>query len=405
VYVEGKLNTVSDALSRYFEEESRTELTPTEEYVDTDARLNPEGEDLPRSYMIDRPKRTIKPSRKVRESQEDETDGTNPANRLTPKPVKPTETPEPREIEAAELKRHHLLALDDGMVVEMQERESLSNLETGEKASIERSESPATLGKHVSKKLNIPEESEESQKQLVALPTFLGEISEATKRDKLLVKVLRDPEAFAGFSVADSIVYLLSNDGHKRLCIPGGNFKGRKMTEIVIDHFHSTLGHLGPLKTIESIKREFWWLKLSSNVEQFCASCGRCQVTKPSNQQPTGLLHSLPIPSIPWESISMDFLGPFPPVNGHDYLLVVLCRLTSMVHLLATNTSTSASEVAYLFYREVVRLHGLPNSIVSDRDSKFTSKFWTELHWIMGTKLLMSTAYHPQTDGATERTN
>lgn len=123
------------------------------------------------------------------------------------------------------------------------------------------------------------------------------------------------------------------------------------------------------------------------------------------NMKPQGLLHTLPIPQKPWDSIAMDFVGPFPISKQCDYLLVVICRLTSMVHLLPTTTTASSSDVANLYYREIVRLHGLPTSIVSDRDSKFTATFWRELHRLMGTRLLMSTAYHPQTDGSTERAN
>ena len=115
-----------------------------------------------------------------------------------------------------------------------------------------------------------------------------------------------------------------------------------------------------------------------------------------------GLLHSLPVPLRPWESIGMDFVGPFPSSQGYDYLWVVICRLTSMIHLIPVNTTTKATEIAWLYFREIVRLHGLPETIVSDRDSKFTSKFWKELHRLVGTKLLMSTAFHPQTDGVSE---
>ena len=101
----------------------------------------------------------------------------------------------------------------------------------------------------------------------------------------------------------------------------------------------------------------------------------------------------------------MDFIGPFPKSHGFNYLWVVICRLTSMVHLIPINTMTTASELVLLYVKEVVHLHGLPHSIVSNRDSKFTSKFWKETHQLLGTKLLMSTASHPQMDGATEQAN
>lgn len=134
-------------------------------------------------------------------------------------------------------------------------------------------------------------------------------------------------------------------------------------------------------------------------------SCGLCQANKPSNQRIAGLLHSLPIPQYPWQSVSMDFVGPFPPSQGYDYLWVIMCRLTSHVHLIPTTTTIKASDLAWIYVREIVRLHGVPESILSDRDSKFTSAFWREMQRLLGTRLLMSTAFHPQTDGATERAN
>src|SRR5882762_12008565 len=101
----------------------------------------------------------------------------------------------------------------------------------------------------------------------------------------------------------------------------------------------------------------------------------------------------------------MDFIGLFHKLKGYDYLWVVICRLTSMVHLMPVKTTIKASKLASLYMKEIVCLHGLLDTIVSDRDSKFTSKFWSEVHCILGTKLLMSTTFHPQTDGASERAN
>ena len=98
-------------------------------------------------------------------------------------------------------------------------------------------------------------------------------------------------------------------------------------------------------------------------------------------------------------------MGPLPWSQGNDSLLVIIDRLTSQVHLVPTMTRVTAREVAWLFLKEVMRLHRVPESIVSDCDTKFTSMFWCELHRLMGTKLLMSTAFHPQMDGATEWTN
>jgi hypothetical protein len=118
-----------------------------------------------------------------------------------------------------------------------------------------------------------------------------------------------------------------------------------------------------------------------------------------------GKLHPLPIPTKPWDSIGMDFIGPFPESRGFNYLWVIICRMMSMVHLIPIHTKMKASELSWIYRREIVHLHGLPRSIVSDRDPKFMSKWWKELHKILGTKLLMSTSFHPQTDGQTKRAN
>ena len=144
---------------------------------------------------------------------------------------------------------------------------------------------------------------------------------------------------------------------------------------------------------------------MSHDIESYCKTCGICVTSKDANSKPTGLLHSLPIPDRPWQSIGLDSMGLLPKSNNFDYLLVVIDRLTSQVHHVPTTVTVTTRGVAWLILKEVVRLHGIPESIVSDRDTKFTSIFWKELHRLMGRKLLMSTAFHLQTDGATERAN
>ena len=141
---------------------------------------------------------------------------------------------------------------------------------------------------------------------------------------------------------------------------------------------------------------------MSHDIESYCKTCGTCMTSKDANSKLTGLLHSLPIPNRPWQSIGMDFMGPLPKSNNFDYLLVIIDQLTSQVHLVPTMTTVTARGVTWLVLKEVMRLHGILESIVSDRDTKFTSIFWKELHRLMGSKLLMSTAFHSQTDGATE---
>jgi transposase InsO family protein len=180
--------------------------------------------------------------------------------------------------------------------------------------------------------------------------------------------------------------------------------QGRLRTgRVVIDSCHQTTGHSGVNRSAKYIRRWFWWPGMADNVEEFCKSCGRCQTTKTPRDKRPGWLHTMPIPARPWESIGMDFTGPFVEVGGYNYILLVICRMTVMVHLIPTQTNATAKQVAEIYVKEVVRLHGIPESIVSDRDTKFTSQFWKELSKILGQRLLMSTSYHPQTDGSSEQ--
>src|SRR6266481_6464167 len=117
---------------------------------------------------------------------------------------------------------------------------------------------------------------------------------------------------------------------------------------------------------------------MGTDIELFCSSCAQCQTTNDTSKKPSGFLHSLLIPNRPWQLIGMDFMGPLPVSNSHNYLLVMIDHYMSQVHLILMTTCVTSKEVAWLFLKEIVRLHGVPNSIISDRDSKFTSKFWKE---------------------------
>jgi len=178
-----------------------------------------------------------------------------------------------------------------------------------------------------------------------------------------------------------------------------------RLVEVILDQAHHTIGHSSQTGTSHYIRRYYWWPSIGADIKLFCNSCMTFQTMKVSNQRPRGLLHTFLVPDQPWQSISMDFMGPLPLSNNCDYLLVMIARFTLQVHLIPTMTHVTSKEVTWLFLTGIVKHHGVPDSIVSDRDTKFTSKFWKELHWIMGTKLLMSTAFHPQKDGMTEQAN
>jgi len=178
---------------------------------------------------------------------------------------------------------------------------------------------------------------------------------------------------------------------------------------MVIDQAHSLLAHLGARKTLSYLREYVWWDTMVHDISAFCTSCTTCQRSKPLNQKPLGFLNSLSVPSVPWDAIGVDFMGPLPESkdrNGsYDSIMVIIDLLTAMIHLVPSRTTYTAKDVAELMFAEVYKLHGLPRSIVSDRDVLFTGLFWMHLNKLMGVKQCMSSAYHPKTDGSTERAN
>ena len=182
----------------------------------------------------------------------------------------------------------------------------------------------------------------------------------------------------------------------------------RKLRTRILEECHDapTGGHLGKDKTIEQVKRRFYWPRMDDEIQQYVTGCDACQRNKPSHQAKIGLLQPLPIPDRPWQQVSMDLITGLPVSKaGHDAIAVFVCKVTKANHFAATHTNVTAPKLSNIFVRDVVRLHGLPESILSDRDPRFTAHFWRALWAQLGTKLVMSTAYHPQTDGQTERAN
>jgi hypothetical protein len=165
-------------------------------------------------------------------------------------------------------------------------------------------------------------------------------------------------------------------------------------------------GHLGVGKTLHNVKRYYQWPNLHTEVKQYVLTCDSCQRMKSSNQKPAGAYIPLPVPSRNWESISMDLVTDLPTTpNGNDSVIVFVDRLSKMVHIAPCTKSVTATQLAAIYLREVARLHGFQKSFIMDRDTRFTSQFFLDISKMWGTKLGMSTAFHPQTDGQTERMN
>lgn len=222
--------------------------------------------------------------------------------------------------------------------------------------------------------------------------------------DALESKTDQPPKSVASilnhYILLDGLLYLKS-DGN-RLCVP----QELRVTVLNDHHDAPAAGHPGYEKTLSSIRRLFYWPTMAKSVKRYIESCDACQKDKPRTHTAPGLLHPLQIPETPWRAWSMDWITKLSPsTQGNDAILVVVCRLSKMAHFIPASGNDTAEVTARRLVNNVIRLHGLPTSIVSDRDPKLVSKFWQSVCKLLGMKTLMSTAFHPQTDGQTERMN
>src|SRR3977135_4023995 len=355
LHVDGVDNKVADCLSRYYESDNPGEIHPAHIYINADVRLDPEGELLPVDRFVElRVNATKRFSKRIADKVEQRVLDSEEMNAgIASKPTR--------------------IAVDDPS-----DALALASAPDGR-----------DLRKCVERNTNLAQ---------IVRDGYL--------KDSTFNKVLQHPEAYPRFGVRDGLVYTKNQTGQDVVCLPCATLlRGRRLIEVIIDHAHQTIGHFGQFMSSKYIRRFYWWPAMAADIHAFCETCAVCQTSKADNRRPAGLLHTLPVPNQPWESIGMDFMGPLPMSKDYDYLLVIIDRFTSQVHLIPTTTRVTSREVVWLFLKEVVRLHGVPDSIVSDRDSKFTAIFWRELQRLLGVKLLMSTAFHPQTDGATEQAN
>jgi hypothetical protein len=178
-------------------------------------------------------------------------------------------------------------------------------------------------------------------------------------------------------------------------------------TAKIISAFHTSPmgGHSGVPVTVSRLKILFYWKGLKQQVHQFVKECSVCQQAKPERSRYPGLLAPLPVPDQFWQMVTMDFVEGLPRSGRFNCVLVVLDKLSCYAHFIGLSHPFTATTVATTYMDHVYKLHGMPESIVSDRDPIFTSRFWKELTTVAGTQLRMSSSYHPQTDGTTERVN
>ncbi|WVZ52748.1 hypothetical protein U9M48_003778, partial [Paspalum notatum var. saurae] len=190
----------------------------------------------------------------------------------------------------------------------------------------------------------------------------------------------------------------------ERLCVP----LDEGIRESILTEAHCTKYsiHPGSTKMYQDLKKLFWWRRMKRDVAAFVSQCDTCNRIKAEKQRPAGLLKPLDIPMWKWEKITMDFIVGLPRTpKGNDSIWVIVDRLTKSAHFIPVKATHNAPRLAELYIQNVLRLHGVPISIVSDRGPQFTARSWKSLHEALGTKLDYSTAYHPQIDGQAERVN
>ncbi|OMO53322.1 reverse transcriptase [Corchorus capsularis] len=223
-------------------------------------------------------------------------------------------------------------------------------------------------------------------KELYASDVYFGEIFKACENS-----------GFGKYYMHDGFLFKES-----RLCVPSCSL----CYVLVRNRMKGGLmGHFGVDRTYEILHEHFFWPKMRYYVGKHVSSCIVCLQAK-STSKPHGLYTPLPIPYEPWAHISMDFVLELPrSKRGKNSIFVVVDRFSKMAHFIGCTKTDDAINVANLFFKEIVRLHGMPKTIVSDKDAKFLSHFWRTLWAKLGTKLLFSTTCHPQTDGQTEVVN
>ena len=249
--------------------------------------------------------------------------------------------------------------------------------------------------------------------RITSLPTrkwnegFLKKVQEEGRKDtnyqeamEAVLKEDRRMDRKARNKTLEAMDGLLYRKG--MLWVPEG------MVQRILESEHNTkvAGHMGQDKTIELVRRNFWWPKMNERIIDFIRSCPDCQQNKASHHQPYGLSSLLELPYTPWQSVAMDFITELPISDGCDQLWIIIDRFTKMVHFLPLRKEGKmVADLAVIFAQEVWKYHGLPTDIVSDRDSRFTLETWKEFLRLSGIRPRMSTAFHPQTDGQMERLN
>jgi hypothetical protein len=233
-------------------------------------------------------------------------------------------------------------------------------------------------------------------------PTLMDKIKEAHKLDKEIEEIKSNMAKgkAKGFHEDDQRIVWFE----KHVCVP----QDPKLRKLILQEAHDSpyYIHPGNTKMYMDLKGRFWWSNIKRDVAEYIALRDVCNRVKAEHQKPAGLLQPLPIPEWKWDNVGMDFITGLPRTkSGYDSIWVVVDSLTKVAHFILVKSTYTSARLAKIYMNQIVCLHGVPKSIVSDRGTQFTSHFWCQLHESLGTRLEFSTAFHPQTDGQTERVN
>src|SRR6185436_2422654 len=253
-------------------------------------------------------------------------------------------------------------------------------------------------------KINLTMVSGGTLANLTLTPTLRDHIIAAQKNNVGMGKIRQrlgenDPRV-ACFHLDDEGILWFKN----RLVVP----KDLELRKQILEEAHLSRYsiHPGSNKMYQDLKQRFWWIRMKREIARYVSECDTCQRVKASHLRSAGLLQLLSIPSWKWEDISMDFIVGLPKTSkGYDSIWVIVDRLTKSAHFLPVKTTHTAKQYAQLYMDRIVSLHGIPKTIISDRGAQFIARFLEHFHAALGTQLLRSLSYHPQTDGQTERIN
>ena len=308
MHVDGIENKVADCLSHYYENDTSDDNHSENTYVNTDLRLDPDGKLLPTDLYTELCAAVTRQSKHIAEWQES----------------------------------YHIEAeiLNAG---DKQSPPSEDTSSTDEVTPIAAGNDSISLRTHIEETMDLR-----------------AIVKNAYCKDMICTKIITQPDAHPRFGIWEGLIWTKNQLKHDVICILWDAFqRGRRLIEIYIDHAHQTIGHYGQWKTSNYIWRSYWWPQMATDIEAFCKSCGKCQTNRTNMQKPQGFLHSLPIPDKPWQSVGMDFMGPLLWSQGNDYLLVIIDRLTSQVHLVVKSGPSRIFSRFLLFFL-ILLAHILP---------------------------------------------